>query len=113
MTIHRLLIERNLRSYRPLRHLPLTPAHCVARLQWFLVRSGWNQADWGRIVFSDESCFQLCSDDNRRRAWRPAGQPADPAFTVIRHTGPNQESLSGVPFHLTAEPLWSSLEAHL
>ncbi|GFT48281.1 HTH_Tnp_Tc3_2 domain-containing protein [Trichonephila clavipes] len=34
MTIHRRLIERNLRSYRPLRHLPLMPAHCRARLQW-------------------------------------------------------------------------------
>ncbi|GFT16623.1 HTH_Tnp_Tc3_2 domain-containing protein [Trichonephila clavipes] len=33
MTIHRGLIERNLRSYRPLRYLPLTPAQCRARLQ--------------------------------------------------------------------------------
>ncbi|GFY25013.1 HTH_Tnp_Tc3_2 domain-containing protein [Trichonephila clavipes] len=33
MTIHRRQIERNLRSYRPLRHLPLTLAHCQARLQ--------------------------------------------------------------------------------
>ncbi|GFS98492.1 HTH_Tnp_Tc3_2 domain-containing protein [Trichonephila clavipes] len=28
MTFHRRLIERNLRSYRPLRHLPFTPARC-------------------------------------------------------------------------------------
>ncbi|GFY00316.1 HTH_Tnp_Tc3_2 domain-containing protein [Trichonephila clavipes] len=28
VTIHRRLIERNLRSYRPLRHLPLTTAPC-------------------------------------------------------------------------------------
>ncbi|GFT66386.1 hypothetical protein TNCV_3208311 [Trichonephila clavipes] len=40
MTIHRWLIERNLPSHRPLRNLPLTPAHCRARLQWFLIRSG-------------------------------------------------------------------------
>ncbi|GFV86664.1 HTH_Tnp_Tc3_2 domain-containing protein [Trichonephila clavipes] len=33
MTIHRRLIERNLRSYLPLRHLPFTPARCRARLQ--------------------------------------------------------------------------------
>ncbi|GFX95561.1 HTH_Tnp_Tc3_2 domain-containing protein [Trichonephila clavipes] len=32
MTIHRRLTERNLRSCRPLHHLPLTPAHCRARL---------------------------------------------------------------------------------
>ncbi|GFU63346.1 HTH_Tnp_Tc3_2 domain-containing protein [Trichonephila clavipes] len=64
MTIHKQLIKRNLPSYRPLRHLPLTPAHCRARLQWCLARPGWNQADWGRIVFSDKSRFQLCPDDH-------------------------------------------------
>lgn len=90
MTIHRRLRERNLCSYRPLRHLPLTPAHRRARLQWCLARSGWNHADWGRIVFSDESRFQLCPDDHRRRVWRRPGQRADPAFTIARHTGPQQ-----------------------
>ncbi|GFX38103.1 transposable element Tcb2 transposase [Trichonephila clavipes] len=47
MDIHRWLIERNLHLYRPFRHLPFTPAHCSARLQWCLNRSGWNHADWG------------------------------------------------------------------
>ncbi|GFX70421.1 transposable element Tc1 transposase [Trichonephila clavipes] len=64
------------------------PIHCQARLQWCLARSGWNQADWGHIVFSDESCFQLCPDDHRRRVWRRPGQCADPAFTIACHTGP-------------------------
>ncbi|GFX88136.1 HTH_Tnp_Tc3_2 domain-containing protein [Trichonephila clavipes] len=36
MTIHRRLIERNLRSYRPLRPRPFTPAHSSAKLQWCL-----------------------------------------------------------------------------
>ncbi|GFX61816.1 HTH_Tnp_Tc3_2 domain-containing protein [Trichonephila clavipes] len=40
MTNHRQLIERNLRYYRPLRHLPHTPAHCRARLWWCLALSG-------------------------------------------------------------------------
>ncbi|GFW64134.1 HTH_Tnp_Tc3_2 domain-containing protein [Trichonephila clavipes] len=39
MNLHRRLIERNLRSYRSLRNLPLTPAHCRAKLQWCLTRS--------------------------------------------------------------------------
>ncbi|GFU56874.1 HTH_Tnp_Tc3_2 domain-containing protein [Trichonephila clavipes] len=69
-TIHRRLIERSLPSYGPLRHLPLTPAHRRARLQWCFALSSWNQTNWGRIVFSDESRFQLCPDDNRRRVWR-------------------------------------------
>ncbi|GFV13594.1 HTH_Tnp_Tc3_2 domain-containing protein [Trichonephila clavipes] len=33
MTIHRRLIERNLPSYQPLRHLPFAPARCRAGLQ--------------------------------------------------------------------------------
>ncbi|GFW70053.1 transposable element Tcb2 transposase [Trichonephila clavipes] len=85
---YRRLIERNLCSYRPLRNLSLTPEHCRAILQWFFTRSGWNHADWGRIVFSHESHFQLCPDNHRRRVWRRQGQRADPAFTIARHTSP-------------------------
>ncbi|GFW37189.1 hypothetical protein TNCV_5020871 [Trichonephila clavipes] len=59
MTIQRQLILRNILSYQLLRHLPLTPVYCVARLQCCLARLGWNHADWGRMVFRDESRFQL------------------------------------------------------
>ncbi|GFX95357.1 transposable element Tc1 transposase [Trichonephila clavipes] len=76
----RWLIERNLRSYRPLRHLSLTLAHCRGRSQWSLAPSVWNHFDWLRIVFSDKSRFQLCPDNHRRRVWRRPGQSADPAF---------------------------------
>ncbi|GFU51091.1 HTH_Tnp_Tc3_2 domain-containing protein [Trichonephila clavipes] len=74
ITNHRQLIERNLCLYRQLHHLLLTPAYCRARLQWCSVRSGCNQAEWGRIVFSDECRFQLCPDDNQRCVWRSSGQ---------------------------------------
>ncbi|GFU53189.1 hypothetical protein TNCV_2952341 [Trichonephila clavipes] len=57
------------------------PAHCQAKLQWYLDRSGWNHADRECTVFSDESCFQLCLDNHRRCP----GQHADLAFTIARH----------------------------
>ncbi|GFV73714.1 transposable element Tc1 transposase [Trichonephila clavipes] len=88
MTFHRRLIERNLRSYRPLRHLPLTPANCRARLKRCLTRSGWNHDDWGRIVLSDESHFQLCPDNHQRRVWNRPGQRTDPVFTIARRPQP-------------------------
>ncbi|GFV80114.1 HTH_Tnp_Tc3_2 domain-containing protein [Trichonephila clavipes] len=91
MTIHRWLLERNSSTYRLLRHLPLTPEHCRDRLWWRMARSGWNPADWGRIVFSDESCFQLCYDDHRRHVWRRPGQRVDNAFTTACHIGPELE----------------------
>ncbi|UYV62024.1 hypothetical protein LAZ67_1007530 [Cordylochernes scorpioides] len=83
MTINRRLRERNLRARRPLRCLPLTPVHRQVRLQWCRERSTWNCADWGRIVFSDESRFLLCPDDRRKRR-------VDPGLTVEHHTGPQQ-----------------------
>ncbi|GFX12829.1 transposable element Tc1 transposase [Trichonephila clavipes] len=39
-------------------------------------------------VFRDESRFQLCPGDHRRRVWRRPGQCADPDFTIARHTSP-------------------------
>ncbi|UYV65377.1 hypothetical protein LAZ67_3004126 [Cordylochernes scorpioides] len=73
MTINRRPRERNLRVRRPLRCLPLTPVHRQVRLQWCRERSTWNCADWGRIVFSDESRFLLCPDNRRKRVWRRPG----------------------------------------
>ncbi|GFT42284.1 transposable element Tc1 transposase [Trichonephila clavipes] len=73
----------------------------------------WNHVDWGRTVFSDESCFQLCPDDHRRRVWRRPGQRADPAFTVARHTGLQQEVMVWGAISFEAGPLWSSLETRL
>ncbi|UYV82646.1 hypothetical protein LAZ67_22000361 [Cordylochernes scorpioides] len=90
MTINRRLRERNLKARRPLRCLPLTPVYRQVRLQWCRERSTWNCADWGRIVFSDESRFLLCPDDRRKRVWRRPGQRVDPGLTVEHHTGPQQ-----------------------
>ncbi|GFV31060.1 HTH_Tnp_Tc3_2 domain-containing protein, partial [Trichonephila clavipes] len=88
ITIHRQLIERNSSSYQPLRDLPLTPAHCRARLQWCSARSCWNHADWGCTTFSVESRFQPCPDNHRRRVWR---RVPFPDFTIARHSGPQPE----------------------
>ncbi|GFX56840.1 transposable element Tc1 transposase [Trichonephila clavipes] len=82
-----------------------------ARLQWCVARSCWNHAAWGRIVFNDEFRFELCPDDNRRCVWRYPGSV--PILLSLLHATQalNQVLWSGVPFRLTAGPLWSSLEA--
>ncbi|GFW02313.1 uncharacterized protein TNCV_1732281 [Trichonephila clavipes] len=46
MTIHRRLIERKFRTYRPLHQLPLTPAHCRAKLQLYFARSACQTLPW-------------------------------------------------------------------
>ncbi|GFV12727.1 hypothetical protein TNCV_1366971 [Trichonephila clavipes] len=88
MTIHRQLIKRNLRSYRPLHNLPLTLSHCRAKLQWFSTLSGWNYADWGRIVFSNESHFQLCPDNHRSSVRRRLLAASLSCFHFGRHWRP-------------------------
>ncbi|GFV63975.1 hypothetical protein TNCV_385501 [Trichonephila clavipes] len=88
LTIYRRQKERNLPSYQLLHHLPLTPAHCRARLQWSLARSGWKHVDCRRIVFSDESSFQLYPDNHRKRVKRRSWQRVDPAFPLLLPTDP-------------------------
>ncbi|GFW51160.1 transposable element Tcb2 transposase [Trichonephila clavipes] len=87
-TIQRRLAEGHLGSWRPLRVLPLTPTHRHLRLEWCRARGNWTAAKWSQVVFRDESIFNLSSDDNRVRVWRPRGERLNPAFALQRHTAP-------------------------
>ena len=53
--------------------LTLTPVHRQIQLECYGGRSTRNCADWWGIVFSDESCFQLCPYNNRRHVLRHPG----------------------------------------
>ncbi|GFU95446.1 uncharacterized protein TNCV_4787811 [Trichonephila clavipes] len=78
--IRRCLAEENLGSRRSLRVLPLTLIHRRLRLEWCHARGNWTAAEWNHIVFSNESKFNLSSEDNRARLWRPRGERLNPAF---------------------------------
>ncbi|GFU62566.1 transposable element Tcb2 transposase [Trichonephila clavipes] len=84
--ISRHLAEANLKSKQPLRALPFTPDHRHLRLQFYQARSMWNVTDWQKIVFSNESRFDLGTDDNRLRVWRCVGERYNSPYTVLRHT---------------------------
>ncbi|GFU89002.1 HTH_Tnp_Tc3_2 domain-containing protein [Trichonephila clavipes] len=66
-TIRRRQAEGHLGSRRPLRMLPLTHTHRHLPLEWCHARGNWTAAEWNQVVFSDESRFNLSSDDNRVR----------------------------------------------
>ncbi|GFW52739.1 uncharacterized protein TNCV_2393191 [Trichonephila clavipes] len=66
--------------WRPLRVLPLTPTHRRLRLEWCRTRRNWTAAEWNQVVFSDESRFNLSSDDNLVRVWRPRGERLNLVF---------------------------------
>ncbi|GFX87907.1 transposable element Tcb2 transposase [Trichonephila clavipes] len=84
-TIRRRLAEGHLRSRRPLRVLPLTPAHQRLRLKWCRARGNWT-ARLNQVVFSGESRFNLSSGDNRVRVGRPRRGRFNPVFTLQRYT---------------------------
>ncbi|GFY00972.1 transposable element Tcb2 transposase [Trichonephila clavipes] len=85
-TIRRHLAEGHLGSRRPFRVLPLTHTHRRLRLEWCRARGNWTAVEWNQIVLSDESRFNLSSDDNRVCVWRTRGELLNPVFALQRHT---------------------------
>ncbi|GFT58645.1 transposable element Tcb2 transposase [Trichonephila clavipes] len=88
-TIRRRLAEGHLGSRHPIRVLPLTPTH---RPPPFGVVPRTRKLDCSGIelgrLFSYESRFNVSSDDNCVRVWKPCGERLNPAFALQRHTTP-------------------------
>ncbi|GFT82395.1 transposable element Tcb2 transposase [Trichonephila clavipes] len=87
-TIRKHQTEGHLGSRCPFRVLPLTATHRRFRLEWCDARGNWTTAEWNHVVYSDESGFNVSTDANRVRAWRPRGERLNPAFALQRHTTP-------------------------
>ncbi|GFT83409.1 transposable element Tcb2 transposase [Trichonephila clavipes] len=75
-----------LRSRHPLHELPLTPTLQLLRLEWCHVQGNWTAAEWDQVVFSDESRFNLSSDDNRVPVLRFHGERLNPVYALQPHT---------------------------
>ncbi|GFV98329.1 transposable element Tcb2 transposase [Trichonephila clavipes] len=105
-TILRRLAEEHLGSRRPLRVLPLTPTHQCLHLEWCHARGNWTAAELNQVVFSDESRFNLSSDDNRVRVWTPRDERLNPTFALQRHTAPTASVMVwGAIVYNTRSPL--------
>ncbi|GFX12753.1 transposable element Tcb1 transposase [Trichonephila clavipes] len=76
------LAEGHLGSQPPLCVPPLTRNRQRIRLEWCRAVGNWTIAEWNQVFFSDikKSIFNLSSDDNRVRVWRPRGERLNPAF---------------------------------
>ncbi|GFU95185.1 transposable element Tcb2 transposase [Trichonephila clavipes] len=88
-TIRRRLAEGHLgfapiTCRRPLLHF--TPIHRRLRLELYQARGNCTAAEWNQVVFSDESRFNIGSDNNHVRVWRPRGEYLNPAFVLQQHT---------------------------
>ena len=59
--------------------------HRVARLNWARLHLRWQRRQWDRIVFSDESRFNLSHHDGRVRVFRRRGERFADACVVERN----------------------------
>ncbi|GFX18388.1 transposable element Tcb1 transposase [Trichonephila clavipes] len=67
-TVARRLHGGGLFARRPVRCVPLTPAHRRRRSLWCREHRNWRDNEWGRVLFTDESRFSLSSDTHLERA---------------------------------------------
>ncbi|GBM06025.1 Transposable element Tcb1 transposase [Araneus ventricosus] len=70
-TVSRRLHEGGLFARRPAVRLP--PAHVRARLHWSREHRSWTPEQWGHVLFTDESRFNIQNDSQRTMIWREPG----------------------------------------
>ena len=63
-----------IRPRRPYVGQVLTACHRAARLQWAQWHFRWGRQQWARVLFSDESRFNLSHHDGRIRVFRRRGE---------------------------------------
>ncbi|GFV99156.1 transposable element Tcb2 transposase [Trichonephila clavipes] len=83
-TVARRLHGSGLFAQRPVRCVPLTPAHRRRRSLWCREHWNWRDNEWGRVLFTDESRFSLSSDSHRIPSWREWGSHNHPSNIIER-----------------------------
>ncbi|GFY13305.1 transposable element Tc1 transposase [Trichonephila clavipes] len=86
-TVARRLHGGGLFARRPVRCVPLTPAHRRRRSLWCQEHRNWRDNEWGRVLFTDESRFSLSSDSHRILIWRERGSRNHPSNIIERDRG--------------------------
>ncbi|GFW87616.1 transposable element Tcb2 transposase [Trichonephila clavipes] len=86
-TVARRLHGGGLFARRPVRCVPLTPAHRRRRSLWCREHRNWRDKEWGRVLFTDESKFSLSSDSHRILIWRERGSRNHPSNIIERDRG--------------------------
>ncbi|GFW76388.1 transposable element Tcb1 transposase [Trichonephila clavipes] len=86
-TVARRLHGGGLFARRPVRRVPLTPAHRRRRSLWCREHRNWRDNEWGRVLFTDESRFSLSSDSHRILIWRERGSRNHPLNIIERDRG--------------------------
>ena len=94
VVVHRSTVSRRLADAglhgRVAKHKPrLTPDHKARRLAWAREHVDWTAADWDRVLWSDESRFQLFQSDGQVYVRRAVGEEFHESCVVpsVKHGG--------------------------
>jgi transposase len=74
-TILRALRRAGYRSHLKKKKPQLKKTHRAARMAFERRHRAWTEADWGKVVWSDETKICLMGADGRERCFRKAGEP--------------------------------------
>ncbi|GFU32162.1 transposable element Tcb1 transposase [Trichonephila clavipes] len=86
-TVARRMHGGGLFARRPVRCVPLTPAHRRRRSLWCREHRNWGDNEWGRVLFTDESRFSFSSDSHCILICRERGSHNHPSNIIERDRG--------------------------
>lgn len=84
-TVHKYLRQSlSAQPFKPTRTPKLTPSQIKKRMEWCKEKKNWTIADWRRVIFSDESPFELFHPPNVQndRIWARNKDEVEPVPSV-------------------------------
>jgi transposase len=87
-TIQRRLVEQGFKSCKPAKKPLLTAAMKKKRLDWAKEHKDWTVNDWRRVIFSDESKFNMIGSDGKQTIRRRRGERFRPDCVIrtVKHS---------------------------
>lgn len=64
-TINRALVDSGLKAYKARKKSPLSDENIESRLRFAEDHEDWENEDWNRVIFTDESSFRLVNSNGR------------------------------------------------
>jgi hypothetical protein len=81
-TVQRRLVEYGLHGRHGVKKPLITKKNRTERLRWAIEHGDWSQGQWSKIIWSDESEFNLFGSDGIEWVRRPTGTRHDPSYQI-------------------------------
>jgi Transposase len=90
-TFQRRLRQHGLFGSRPVKKPLISAKNRKARVEFARKHLNWNQQQWSKVLFSDESKFNLFVSDSIKWIIRPINQQNNPKYQLptVKHGGGN------------------------